>query len=61
MYKDFEIREDLIKLSEEAEIDLKDIFKEIDDNTMLCSSKVLKAFQDEAVNTSDFSEVSGYG
>ena len=61
MYKDFNIRKDLIKLSEEAEIELKDIFKEIDDNTMLCSSKVLKAFQDEAVNTSDFSEVSGYG
>ena len=61
MYKDFNIREDLIKLSEEAEIELKDIFKEIDDNTMLCSSKVLKAFQDEAVNTSDFNEVTGYG
>ena len=61
MYKDFNIREDLIKLSEEAEIELKDVFKEIDDNTMLCSSKVLKAFQDEAVNTSDFNEVTGYG
>ena len=61
MYKDFNIREDLIKLSEEAEIELKDIFKEIDDNTMYCSGKVLKAFQDEAVNTSDFNEVTGYG
>jgi len=61
MYKEFNISEELVKLSLEVEDELKDIFKDIDNNVLNWSSRVLKAFQDEGVNTSDFNEIKGYG
>ena len=61
MYKEFNINNKIIELSEKADEELKSIFNDIDKNSMLCSSKVLKAFQEEGVNTSDFNEVTGYG
>ena len=61
MYKDFNINNKIIELSENADKELETIFKEIDKNSFICSSKVLKAFQDEKVNTTDFNEVTGYG
>ena len=38
-----------------------DIFAKLDENCMKASSKVLKAFQDNKVSTTDFIEVTGYG
>lgn len=61
MYKDLKIKDEVIKMAEEIEPDLKDIFEEIDKNCMYNSQKVLKAFQDNRVSTSDFNEVTGYG
>lgn len=61
MYKDLKIKDEVIKMAEEIEPDLKDIFEEIEKNCMLNSQKVLKAFQDNRVSTSDFNEVTGYG
>ena len=61
MYTDFNISEKLIKLSEEAEKELIPTFNRIDKISALWSSKVLKAFQDVDINTTDFNEVVGYG
>ena len=57
----FEIDEQLIKLSNEAEEVLAPIFQKYEENSLLWSSRVLKAFQDNWVASSDFVEVTGYG
>ena len=61
MYFDYDIDENLIKLAENVEKKLQPVFKTFEKNAMLWSSKVLKAFQDNAVSTSDFCEITGYG
>ena len=61
MNKIFGIDKELIELSNKAENALKDVFKKYDDTALLWSSKVLKAFQDNWVASSDFVEVTGYG
>ena len=61
MYTDFNISEKLINLSKEAEKELIPTFNRIDKISALWSSKVLKAFQDVDINTTDFNEVVGYG
>ena len=61
MYSDFNIDEKLIKLADESDKDLKEEFEKIDKMAFLWTSRVLKAFQDVDVNTSDFNEVIGYG
>lgn len=61
MYKEFGISDELIKIADECEKELEPIFKEIDENCLRASSKVLKAFQDNKVSGTDFIEVTGYG
>lgn len=61
MYKEFEISEKVISVANEVENELKPIFDEYEANCMKASSKVLKAFQDNKVSTTDFNEVTGYG
>lgn len=61
MFYEFDIREDLIELSEKVENKIKPLFKEVEKIALLNSAKVLKAFQDEKVGTNDFSEITGYG
>ena len=61
MYKEFGIRDEIINTANEVEIELKSIFESLEKNCLLASSKVLKAFQDNKVSTSDFIEVTGYG
>ena len=61
MYKEFNISEDVIKNAEEVEKELKEIFDKYDENCMKSSLKVLKAFQDNKVATTDFNEITGYG
>lgn len=56
-----EFDDKILELSELAEKELKDIYKKYDDNAMLWSSRVLKAFQENWLATSDFVEVTGYG
>ena len=41
-----DIDENLLKLSDEVEIEIKSIFKEIDDICEINSVKVMKAFQE---------------
>lgn len=61
MYYEFNIDENLIKLSEKVEEKIKSLFIEVDKIALQNSAKVLKAFQDERVGTNDFCEVTGYG
>lgn len=52
---------DYIKLIEEEEEQLKDIFKRIDDNSLFYSKKVLDAFQNNNLSEACFAETTGYG
>ena len=61
MYKEFGISDKVIEVSNEVEDELKDIFKKYDDNCLKASQKVLKAFQNNKVSTTDFNEITGYG
>lgn len=55
------IDENLIDLANECEKTLEPIFKKYDEVALIGSAKVLKAFQDHKLSTSDFAEVTGYG
>jgi cystathionine beta-lyase family protein involved in aluminum resistance len=61
MYYGFDIGEKTEELARRAENDCRGRFEEIDENCMLCSARVLKAFQDCGVSTADFLEITGYG
>jgi cystathionine beta-lyase family protein involved in aluminum resistance len=61
MYEEFGISEKVYETSKEVEKELVEIFEKLDENCMRASSKVLKAFQDNKVSTTDFNEVTGYG
>ena len=60
-YYGYEIDEKIIKEAEETEKELNEIFKEYDKIALLCSAKVLKAFHNNYLSSSDFAEVTGYG
>ena len=49
------------KLIEESELELKDIYKEIDKKTYKFSEKVLNAFHSNNVSESCFNQTTGYG
>ena len=57
----FDVDEKLLKLADEAEVELKDIFKKFDEIELCTSHKVLSAFQKYNLSTEDFVEVAGYG
>jgi cystathionine beta-lyase family protein involved in aluminum resistance len=61
LFKELGISEKVIETAEEVEKELVDLFKELDTRCMKSSSKILKAFQDNKVSTTDFIEVTGYG
>lgn len=61
MYEELGISQEVYEKSLEAEEELKDIFRKFEENSMKASSKILKAFQDNKVSTTDFIEVTGYG
>ncbi len=61
MYYNYEITEKTIKLAEKAETDCKEIFAKIDESAMKVSTKVLSAFQECRVSSSDFIDITGYG
>lgn len=61
MYYNYDINEKVVKLSEKIEQKIKPIFEKIDKICMLNSAKVMQAFQEERVSTTDFNEITGYG
>lgn len=61
MYEEFNLSKRVIDMANEVETELKPIFDKYEENCMKSSIKVLKAFQDNKVSTTDFNEITGYG
>ena len=60
MYKEFGISENVINVAKEVEKELEPIFEKYEENCLKASVKVLKAFQDNRVATTDFILGGGY-
>ncbi|MBO7305001.1 MAG: methionine gamma-lyase family protein [Clostridia bacterium] len=61
MYYGYKISDYTARLAKKAEADCADVFKKIEENALICSAKVLSAFQECRVSTADFIEITGYG
>ena len=61
MYYGFRISDYTANLAKEAERDCAEVFRKIDENALICSAKVLSAFQECRVSTTNFLEITGYG
>ena len=61
MYYGYKISDYTAALAEKAEADCLPVFKKIEENALICSAKVLSAFQECRVSTADFIEITGYG
>ena len=61
MYYGYDISDYTVALAKRAECDCKEIFEKIEENALICSAKVLNAFQECRVSTADFIEITGYG
>ncbi len=55
------IDEKLLTLLKQSEIELKDIYKQIDDTCLYNSDRILNSFIKNNVSYSDFAEMNGYG
>lgn len=55
------ISKEILDLSNQAEIDLKDIYKNIDDICLYNSNRILSAFIENKVAYDDFTDRNGYG
>ena len=56
-----QIDENLIKIANESDVVLKDIYEKIDDVCFYNSNRVLSAFIENNVSYSDFADMNGYG
>ena len=56
-----EINSEILKLANQADIELKPIFDEIDKTCLSNSNRVLSAFIKNKVSYSDFADINGYG
>ena len=61
MYYGYNISDYTAKMAAQAELDCAEVFRKIEENALLCSAKVLSAFQECCVSTADFIEITGYG
>ncbi len=61
MYYGYNISDYTANLARAAEADCREVFAKIEENSLLCSAKVLRAFQEARVSTADFIEITGYG
>ena len=61
MYYGYNVSDYVANLAERAENDCREVFGKIEENALICSSKVLSAFQECRVSTADFIEITGYG
>ena len=51
----------ILELAEQSEIDLKEIYKRIDEICLANSNRILSSFIENKVSYSDFSDINGYG
>ena len=61
MYYGYNISDYTANLARQAEDDCREVFRKIEENALICSAKVLTAFQECRVSTADFIEITGYG
>ena len=61
MYYGYKISDYVANMAKRAEEDLRETFAKIEENALICSAKVLEAFQECRVSTADFIEITGYG
>lgn len=61
MFNEFDFPKNLMDLANEAENALTPIFKKFEEIALINSAKVLKAFQNVKLTTTDFCENTGYG
>ena len=61
MYYGYKISNETAAMARQAEADLKETFAKIEEKSLICSAKVLSAFQECRVSTADFIEITGYG
>ncbi len=61
MYLGYDFDEKLVNEIKNAEEKLSPIYKNFEENALFCSAKVLRAFQDNKLCSSDFIETTGYG
>lgn len=61
MYEEFGIKQDLLKLANEVEEEIKPIFKQIDKTCEYNSLKVLHAFNKNHISDMHFNSTTGYG
>ena len=61
MYYGYNISDYTASLARQAEEDCREVFRKIEENALICSAKVLNAFQETRVSTADFIEITGYG
>ena len=61
MYYGYKISDYTASMARQAEADCAEVFRKIEENALLCSAKVLSAFQECRVSTADFIEITGYG
>ena len=59
MYYGYDISDKIAAMAVQAEADCKEVFAKIEENVLICSAKVLSAFQECMVSTADFIEVTG--
>lgn len=56
-----QIDENILNLSKQADEDLKDIYKKLDDICLTNSNRILSAFIENKVSYTDFADINGYG
>ena len=61
MYYGYDIDDKIIDIANETETELVDIFANLDKICLSNSAKILKAFQNHNLSSSDFNEINGYG
>ena len=61
MYYGYDVSDKTALLAKRAEADCREVFDKIEENALICSAKVLSAFQECRVSTADFIEITGYG
>lgn len=55
------VNKELLQLADNAEKDLVDIYKEIDEISLYNSDRILNAFIENKVSYTDFADINGYG
>lgn len=60
-YYGYPISDETVELARRAEADCAKVFREIEENAMLASARVLEAFQALRVSSADFIDITGYG